>query len=99
MSSTKILLDLNYPGFQDDLFGLEPNDLRGVLEALRKIRSLDWPTFYKDRGLNLEQIKGADRGRFTIRLSQRSRAVVRRDGDYLRFVALHTDHDRAYGKK
>ncbi|WP_058555578.1 hypothetical protein [Thiohalocapsa sp. ML1] len=98
MAAKRVLLDLNFPAFQADLFNLDVSELKPVLKTLRKLRGLDWPTLYRDHGLNWEQIKDAP-GRFTIRLSQRSRAVVRRDGDYVRFIALHTDHDSAYGKK
>ena len=72
--------------------------MRLVLKTLRKLRGLDWATTYRDPGLKWEQIKGAP-GKFTIRLSRTCRAVVQRDGDYLRFIALHADHDSAYGKK
>ena len=32
----------------------------------------------------------------SLRLSQRVRAVGYRDGDFLRLVSLHPDHDSAY---
>lgn len=98
MPSCNVLLDLNFPDFQADLFRLDAGELKPVLKTLRKLRGMDWPTVYKDKGLHWEQIKDAP-GRFTIRLSKRIRAVVRREGDYIRFVALHTDHDGAYGKR
>jgi len=93
----KVLLDLNLPAFQDDLLALEPNEVRLVLKTLSKLRTHDWAEVYRDPGLKWEQIKGAP-GKFTVRLSRSSRAVVRRDGDHVRFIALHTDHDGAYGK-
>jgi hypothetical protein len=96
--TAKVLLDLNLPAFQDDLLALEPNEIRLVLKTLRKLRTLDWAAVYRDPGLKWEQIKGAP-GKFTVRLSRSSRAVVQRDGDHVRFIALHTDHDGAYGKK
>lgn len=96
--TVKVLLDLNYPAFQGDLLALEINEVRIVLKTLRKLRGLDWATLYRDPGLKWEQIKGAP-GNFTIRLSRACRAVVRREGDYLRFVALRADHDAAYGEK
>ena len=98
MSGTKILLDLNFPAFEDDLIGLDANELRPVLKTLRKIKTLDWETVYRDHGIKWEQVKDAP-GKFTIRISGRSRAVVRREGNYMRFVAIHTEHDAAYGKK
>jgi hypothetical protein len=96
--SAKVLLDLNLPAFQDDLLGLDGNEVRLVLKTPRKLRGLEWDTVYRDGGLKWEQIKGAP-GKFTIRLSRSCRAVVQRQGDYLRFIALHADHDKAYGKK
>ena len=32
----------------------------------------------------------------SLRLSQRVRAVAYRDGDFLRLISLHPDHDSAY---
>ena len=40
--TTRVLLDLNLPAFQDDLLALEPNEVRLVLKTLRKLRTLDW---------------------------------------------------------
>jgi hypothetical protein len=37
--------------------------------------------------------------KYTIRLSQPYRAVVTRDAGWMRFAALHLDHDGAYGKQ
>jgi hypothetical protein len=93
----RVLLDLNFPAFQDDLLALQVQEVRLVFKTLRKLRGLDWAAVYRDPGLKWEQIKGAP-GKFTLRLSRGSRAVVQREGDYLRFIALHTDHDQAYGK-
>ena len=96
--TARILLDLNLPAFQDDLLALETMEVRLVLKTMRKLRALDWAAVYRDPGLKWEQVKGAP-GRFTIRLSRSSRALVAREGDYMRFIALHTEHDGAYGKK
>lgn len=94
----KVLLDLNLPAFQDDLLALEINELRALLKTLRKLRRLDWQAVYRDQGLKWEQIQGAP-GRFTIRLSRSCRAIVRSEGDFMRFIALHAEHDQAYGKR
>jgi hypothetical protein len=96
--TTRVLLELNLPAFQDDLLALEPNEVRLVLKTLRKLRTLDWAAVYRDPGLKWEQINGAP-GKFTVRVSRSSRALVQRDGDHVRFIALHTDHDTAYGKR
>ena len=55
--TTKVLLDLNLPAFQDDLLALEPNEVRLVLKTLRKLRTLDWAAVYRDPGLKWRQIK------------------------------------------
>ena len=39
------------------------------------------------------------KGRFTIRVTRQCRAVVIREGEFMRFLALHFDHDSAYGRK
>ena len=96
--TARILLDLNLPAFKDDLLALVTMEVRLVLKTMRKLRALDWAAVYRDPGLKWEQVKGAP-GRFTIRLSRSSRALVAREGDYMRFIALHTEHDGAYGKK
>jgi hypothetical protein len=96
--TAKVQLDLNLPAFQDDLLALEIDEIRLLLKTLCKLRQLDWQTVYSDQGLKWEQIKGAP-GKFTIRLSRSCRAIVQRDGDFMRFIALHSEHDQAYGKK
>jgi hypothetical protein len=98
MRGARVLLDLNFPAFQDDLLGLDANELRPILKTLRKLKTLDWEAVYRDPGIKWEQVKEA-KGKFAIRLSLRSRALVRPEGDYMRFVAIHTEHDAAYGKK
>ena len=97
---TKVLLDLNNPIFQDDLLGLGKNDANRVLATLRKLKQLTWEELYKDRGLRWELVqskKGPAATRlYTIRVSERVRALVFRDGQFLRFLSLHLDHDSAY---
>ncbi len=56
--TAKVLLDLNLPAFQDDLLALEPSEVRLVLTTLRKLRTLDWASVYRDPGLKWEQIEG-----------------------------------------
>ena len=94
----KVLLDLNYPAFQSELFDLDASDVKKVFKAFKKIRGLTWNEVFRDNGLKWEQPKSSP-GRFTIRVSQSYRAVVVREGRAMRFQALHPDHDSAYGKK
>ena len=90
-----VLLDLNFPDFQAQLFQLDANELRQAVRTLRKISRFDWQQVYADHGLKWEELKSV-KGRFTIRVARQCRAVVMRDADYMRFLALHFDHDGAY---
>ena len=96
----KVVLDLNNPVFLDDLFSLDKTDLGRVAKALKKVRSMDWTTFVKHRGSNWEEIGhiAGPNGRpvHSFRLSQKFRALAYRDGDFLRVLSLHLDHDSAY---
>lgn len=97
-NDAKVLLDLNSPSFLDDLFDLDASELKKVLKTLKKVRSLTWNELFRDRGLHWEEVRSMP-GKYTIRLSQSYRAVVVREGRWMRFAALHQDHDGAYGKK
>jgi hypothetical protein len=96
--SGRVLLDLNLPALQDDLFDLEANEYRQVAKALKKIRTMTWDEVYRDHGLKWEAVKNSA-GIYTLRLSRGSRALATRDGDTMRFIAIRADHDSAYGKK
>lgn len=92
-----IEFDLNQAGFQADLLALEKAELLAFFKTLRKLRALSWSDVHRDKGLRLESIKSlgvADA--YTIRVTLRCRAVVTREGDLLRFLSLHPDHDSAY---
>ena len=97
-----VRLDLNSPEFQDVLFRLEISDLKQVVASLRRLRALDWTTLYKHAGYQWEAIdhlKAPNGGKvYSLRLSQRIRAVAFRDGDFLRLVSLHPDHDSAHDR-
>jgi hypothetical protein len=93
-------LDLNNPDFQSDWFALEKEGRHAVLNCCAKLASLEWPNVYRDKGLRWELIQsrsgpGNDR-LYSIRVSQKIRAVVLRKGNYLQFLSLHADHDSAY---
>ena len=98
--SNKVLLDLNNPVFQEDLFNLGKEDAIRILEALKKIKRLTWTDIYKDKGLCWESVQSrTDPGEqrlYTIRISQRFRALVYREAQFIRFLSLHPDHDSAY---
>jgi len=93
-------LDLNSPEFQDVLFRLELAELKQVVASLRRLRDLDWNGLYRHTGFRweaIEHLKAPDGSRvYSLRLSQKVRAVAYRDGDFLRLTSLHPDHDSAY---
>jgi hypothetical protein len=98
--STKVLLDLNNPIFQSDLFNLGKKDLNLVFGTFRNLKQLTWTEIYSDKGLRWELVqskKGPGGSRlYTIRLSERLRALVYREEQFMRFLSLHPDHDSAY---
>ena len=96
----RIRLDLNNPEFQSVLFRLETNELKQVIASLRRLAKCDWNTLYRHSGYKWEAIEHltAPNGAkvYSLRLSQRIRALAFRDGNFLRFLSLHPDHDSAY---
>ena len=97
----RVRLDLNSPEFLEVFFRLESADLVQVATSLDRIRRLDWANVYASKGLNWEAIdhlKAPD-GKsvvYSVRLSRRIRALAFRQGEFMRFVSLHPDHDSAY---
>ena len=71
-----------------------------VLTCCTKLAAMEWPAIYRDQGLRWDLIQsraGAGTVRlYSIRITQKIRAVVRRSGDFLEFLTLHADHDSAY---
>jgi hypothetical protein len=96
----KVELDLNNPVFLNDFLALDKSELVRVVKALKKIRSMDWETFVRHRGSRWEEIGHimGPNGKpvHSVRLSQKYRALAYREGDYLRVLSLHLDHDTAY---
>ena len=97
-NDSKVLLDLNYPAFQDELFDLDASEIKKAIKTFRKLKNLTWNAVFRDNGLKWEEPKSVP-GKSTVRLSQSYRAIVVRDGAFMRFQSLHRDHDEAYGKK
>lgn len=99
-----VLLDLNAPTFQANLFELHKDERNRVLNTLEKISRLTWQQVYADQGLNWEEIKSRTPPAgiaqwYSLRITLARRAVAYRDGRYLRLLTLPTDHDATYGKK
>ncbi|BBJ31813.1 hypothetical protein RAS_09220 [Rickettsia asiatica] len=97
---TKILLDMNYPAFQEQLFSLEKIAQHALLATLKKIKQLNWDQLYKDKGIRWELItsKITSKGNniYSFRFSQKYRGTAYRDGNYFVLMAIFTDHDSAY---
>ena len=98
--SDQVLLDLNNPVFQEDLFSLGKEEAGRVFVALRKLKRLSWSEVHKDKGLRWELVQ-SKRGPggmrlYTIRITDKIRALVCRDDQFMRFLSLHRDHDSAY---
>ena len=97
---SEILLDLNYTKFQDELLHLQKVEQSSFLKTCKKIRKMTWDMIYKDQGLKWEEIvsKTTKSGEkvFSIRFSQKYRAVVTRCDNYMVFLSIHVDHDSTY---
>lgn len=97
---SRIRLDLNSPEFQDVFFRLQASELKQVVGSLRRVRELDWNSLYQHTGFRWEAIRHLAAPNkatvYSLRLGQRIRAIAFRDGEYLRIVSLHVDHDSAY---
>ena len=95
-----IILDLNNPEFQSNLLTLEKQEAWAVLKTLRLLQGMDWDQLLRSKGVRWESIqsrKGPSGQRLhSLRVSRSCRAVAWRDGDWLRFLSLHPDHDSAY---
>ena len=107
-ASSLVLLDLNNPELLKSLFALEENDKIQLFKQLEKISKLTWADVQRDPGLKWEKIypvpvtlqrhlpDDKQRTLYSIRLTQAKRAVVLREGNYMRFLALPRDHDSTY---
>lgn len=97
---SNIILDLNCPVFQKDLFTLGKQDAFAVLKTLRTISHISWDNLYKSKGLNWELIysKTGKKGEkiYSFQISKKIRATALKEGNYLRVLSLHPDHDSAY---
>lgn len=84
------------------LLRLASDDLKQVVSALRRLRELDWSELYRHTGFRWEAIahlKGGGAKLYSVRLGQRIPAVVLRDGNFLRLVSLHPQHDSPYARR
>jgi hypothetical protein len=96
----RILLALNNPVFQQTWFSLDRQEALAVLTTMRKLSRMEWEALYRDKGLRWEAIvsRSGPHGQriYSLRITQRIRAVAYREGDLLRFLSLHCSHDSVY---
>mgnify|MGYP000950546645 FL=1 len=102
-NSDRVRLDLNAPPFLKKFLALSPADLATAVKALRKLSAMTWAEVYADHGLKWELIETV-RGQggekvYSFRITRSFRALARREGDWLRLMALFPEHDAAYGRK
>jgi len=99
-AASRIRLDLNSPELQDIFFRLEGDELKQVVASLGRLRELDCNSLYRHTGFRweaIEHLKAPNGAKvYSLRLSRRTRAVAFRDGEFLRLISLHPDHDSAY---
>jgi hypothetical protein len=97
----RVRLDLNCPEFLETFLRLDNAELAQVAASLDRIRKLDWFNVYASKGLDweaIEHLRSPD-GKsavYSVRLSQKIRALAFREGQFMRFISLHQDHDSAY---
>jgi hypothetical protein len=79
---------------------LQKNEAWVALKTMRLLQTMDWQQLVLSKGLRWELIQNrqSPQGQrlFSLRVSRSCRAVAWRDGDWLRLLSLHPDHDSAY---
>jgi hypothetical protein len=97
-----VLFDLNHAEFQRDFLSLEKTELLAFVKTLRKLSQMEWSQVYQDSGLNWEFANTAEgpQGQklYSLRVTQKCRALAKREGDTIIFISLHPDHDSAYSR-
>ncbi len=102
--------DLEFPTLQDQLKKPKSLDFEAFFNKVEKINEMTWQQVYATsfkgkakRGLNWEALpnqRTASGGTVaSIRITDKFRARVTRDGVFMRFISLHPDHDSAYKAK
>ena len=95
-----IRLDLNNSEFQANLLALDKPQAWAILQTLRLLQAMTWLQLQQSKGLRWELIQSRQGPQgerlYSLRVSRSCRAVAWREGDWLRFLSLHPDHDSAY---
>jgi hypothetical protein len=67
--------------------------------SLRRLADLEWGSLYRYTGFRweaIEHLKAPNGAKvYSLRLSRKVRGVAYRDGEFLRLLSLHPDHDSA----
>jgi hypothetical protein len=98
---------LEFPAFQQQLAGLESAAFDTFLKKIETINKMTWNQIYatsskgkEKRGLNWEVLPNQRTASgvpiASIRITDKLRIRVIRDGVFMRFISLHTDHESAY---
>jgi hypothetical protein len=83
---------------------LQKTERHAALDTLKKLRQMTWEQVYRDSSLKWEKIisvkppDGID-AVYSLRITQALRAAAYRDGLFMRFLTIATNHDSVYGKK
>ncbi len=97
--------DLEFSPFVRQLENLDLTQFDAVDSCIDKIEKMTWAHILatssksQKRGLNwevLDQKTASGCIVASIRITEKFRARVTRDGVYMRFISLHPDHDSAY---
>src|SRR6267154_3760179 len=99
-----VRLDLNAETFQKKWLELDKSERDRVKDTIRKLMQLTWDQVYRDQGLKWEKVSSVKTPQgidaiYTLRITRARRATAYRQGDFLRFLTIESDHDAAYGKK
>jgi hypothetical protein len=104
----QIRCDLEFPRFQRELEEMESGQLERVFACIDKIGQMTWAQVLatsskkQKRGLNwevLDQRTTSGAVIASIRVSEKLRARVMRQGVFMRFISIHPDHDSAYKER
>ncbi|MGZ3689801.1 MAG: hypothetical protein ACXVBW_15975 [Bdellovibrionota bacterium] len=101
-----VQVDLEFPRLQSELETLELEQLLQFRNCIEKIQKMTWAQILatssksQKRGLNWEPLPDQSTASggviATIRVTQKCRARVTREGVFMRFISIHPDHDGAY---
>lgn len=99
--------DLEFPAFQQQLADMESAAFDALLKKIETINKMTWNQIYatsskgkEKRGLNWEVLPDQKTASgvpiASIRITDKFRIRVMRDGVFMRCISLHPDHDSAY---